>query len=114
VYSSSIFFVVGNQSPNKYGFFGPASASSGTDSDPVNNTMGEFLRVLPSSWDSLLIGMGRNEVRVIGMPPCYYRSKALSKEFERYQLQEDKKMDDDDAHSYLQLTVKCLSINGEA
>lgn len=107
VYASSIFFVVGNQSPNKYNFFS-SSSSSDTGPDSSSPAMGDFLRVLPASWDSLLVGMGCNEVRVIGIPPCFYRSKAIAKELERYRmllLQED---------SYLQLAVKCLSINGVA
>jgi hypothetical protein len=107
VYASSIFFVVGNRSPNKYNFFSsPSSPSSEAGPDGGSPMMGDFLQVLPASWDSLLVGMGCNEVRIIEMPPCFYRSKAISKELEKYRLlQED---------SYLQLAVKCLSINGVA
>ena len=97
MYASSIFFVVGNRSPNKYNFFSSPSSSSEAGPDGGSPMMGDFLQVLPASWDSLLVGMGCNEVRLIEMPPCFYRSKAISKELEKYRLlQED---------SYLQLAV---------
>ena len=97
--ASSVFFVLGNpsQSANKYSW-----AAVDSDSTDGSSMRGGVLAALPASWDSLLVGMGCNEVRVIGMPPCYYRSKALSGDLG---LQTD---------SYLQVTVKCLSINGEA
>lgn len=114
MYASSIFFVVGNQSQNKYNFFSSSSSSSSTSSDEAgpdssSPAMGDFLGVLPTSWDSLLVGMGCNEVRVIGMPPCFYRSKAFAKELEKYRL-----LQKEEDNCYLQLTVKCLSINGVA